>query len=289
MTSIPNLAGFAHGRATVADDVLLHYVSGGDGPPLVLLHGWPETWFQWRLIMPELARDRTVIAVDMRGSGDSTKALGGYDKQTLARDVLELMDVLGHERFALAGHDIGGMVAFATAHEQPERVSALSILDVPLPGVGAWEDILRDPRSSHFRFHCMGIAETLVAGRERQYIEWFLTSIAYSPGVLVEEAIAEYTRCMAAPRGIFGGFGYYREFGRDAEVFAELAKTPLPMPLLCLGGELSAGPWLEVLYSGLAADLRTATIPHTGHWVAEENPDETAARLSAFLDDVDPS
>jgi pimeloyl-ACP methyl ester carboxylesterase len=174
LAQIPNAAEFnrtfMHHTANV-NNVRLHYVMGGRGEPVVLLHGFAETWYMWRHIMPELAKHYTVIVPDLRGAGDSDKPATGYDKRTLAEDVHQLVRQLGHQRLFLVGHDIGLMVAYAYAAAHPADVRRLALLDAPIPGTKVFEDMERSPRVWHFAFHnVQNLPESLVAGRERIYL-----------------------------------------------------------------------------------------------------------------------
>jgi pimeloyl-ACP methyl ester carboxylesterase len=144
--------GFASETAAV-NGIALHYVRGGKGPPVILIHGFPQDWFEYHAIMPRLAKQFTVIAVDLRGVGGSTTTAGGYDAANMAEDVHQLVSALKLERFYIAGHDIGGMVAYAFVRRYPEVTRGAMILDVPLPGIVGWDEIQGDPSVWHIRFH----------------------------------------------------------------------------------------------------------------------------------------
>ena len=194
---------FAFAHHTIAlDDVRLHYVSAGSGDPVVLLHGWPQTWFEWRRIIPALASRYTVIAPDMRGLGDSSRPVTGYDKRTVAHDIYQLVHKLGFQQVYLVGHDWGGPVAYAYACAHPAEVRKLVILDVTIPGE-AWEKFPQITRRGgvwHLAFHSVrDLPEALVVGRERTYLSWFYRSLVYNPSAITEEDIDEYERCYAAP------------------------------------------------------------------------------------------
>ncbi|CAL1238953.1 alpha/beta fold hydrolase [Candidatus Methylocalor cossyra] len=177
---------FSHHMARV-NGVRLHYVTGGKGPPVVLLHGWPQTWWEWRRIMPTLAEQFTVIALDLRGFGDSEKPESGYDVATLGADLVALLDHLWLGAARLAGHDLGGWVAYAFARLHTDRVERLALADTPLPlfGVDApmWPEI--EKRLWHLRFFQVPhLAEALIGGRERLFLDWFFRQSAYDPSTI---------------------------------------------------------------------------------------------------------
>ncbi|WP_193196829.1 alpha/beta fold hydrolase [Nostoc sp. MG11] len=161
---------FTHHTIQV-NGVRLHYVVGGKGDLVVLLHGYAQTWYEWRKIMPALAEHYTVIAPDLRGAGDSDKPLTGYDKRSLANDIYQLVKQLGFQQVYLVGHDIGLMVAYAYAAAHPDDVKRLVVIDAPIPGVEPWEEVITSPMVWHFAFHAVpNLPEALVAGRERTYL-----------------------------------------------------------------------------------------------------------------------
>jgi pimeloyl-ACP methyl ester carboxylesterase len=274
---------FAHHTAKV-NDVLLHYVIAGHGDPVVLLHGWPQTWYEWRKIIPALAERYTVIAPDMRGLGDSSKPAGGYDKRTVAHDIYQLVRQLGFERIFLVGHDWGGPVAYAYACAHPADVLKLVILDVPIPGAGLEHALTFRPRSVwHVQFHYVrDLPEALVTGRERTYLSWFFRT-AYDPTAITEQNIDEYVRCYSAPGGLRAGFEYYRAIFTDVEHNLENAKTKLRMPVLALGGERGFGEMTIKSMQQLAEDVRGGVIERCGHWIPEERPGYLTEQLLAFF------
>ena len=192
-TLTPDDPLFEHRFADLGE-VLLHYVTAGSGPPVVLLHGWPQTWWEWRHTSPALAEKYTVIAPDMRGLGDSSRPPGGYDKRTVAADIWRLVhEHLGHDAFMLVGHDWGGPVAYALAAAHPEAVRKLAILDVTVPGCGG--DFSQGGRRWHHQFHMTpDLPEALVTGREADYLGWFYRTFAYRPDAIGPADIAEYLR-----------------------------------------------------------------------------------------------
>lgn len=283
-------ANFTHHYAEVGE-VMLHYVTCGSGPPLVLLHGWPQTWFEWRLVMPALAERYTVIAPDLRGLGDSSRPLSGYDKRTIAGDIWQLVaERLGHRSFRLVGHDWGGPTAFALAASHPEAVSKLAVVDVVIPGDGG--DFSQGGRRWHHQFHMTpDLPEALIAGRERIYLQWFYETFAYRPGAIDERALDEFVRTYSKPGALRAGFNYYRAIGEDARANAAQLATGfrLPMPVLAVGGGVSyphgrgRGADVEASMRRVATDVRGVVIPECGHFVPEEAPEELARLLLEFL------
>ncbi len=250
----------------------------------MLLHGWPQSWYEWRHLIPELARDQAVIAVDLRGLGDSGKPAGGYDKMTIAADLAELADQLGLTRISLVGHDWGGAVAAAFAMQQRQLVTHLAILDIvlpgiPLPGVG---DALG--AYWHMQFHqVMDLPEALIGGKEETYIRWFFKNFAYNPAAITSDDVAEYLRCLQQPGALRSGFGYYRAMPEDALAFAEAAKVPLTCPVLALGGAQSIGVGVKLCAEQFAEDVTGGVIENCGHWIPEEKPAELVAELRRFF------
>ncbi len=276
---------FVH-STILLDQVRLHYVTCGKGDPVVLLHGWPQTWYEWRRIMPALAERYTVIAPDMRGLGDSSKPTAGYDKRTVAADIYQLVRKLGFEKIFLVGHDWGGPVAYAYACAHPQDVRKLVILDVTIPGEG-WEKIPQVTRRGgiwHLAFHSVrDLPEALVNGRERTYLSWFYRVAAYNPTAITEAEIDEYTRCYSAPGGMRAGFEYYRAIFDDIEHNKENAKTKLKMPVLALGGERGFGQAPLRAMRELAENVRGGVVERAGHWIVEERADYLLEQLLTFF------
>ncbi len=290
---MPSPNPFAHHYAELGE-VMLHYVTAGSGPPVVLVHGWPQTWYEWRFVMPALAEKYTVIAPDLRGLGDSSRPFSGYDKRTLANDIWQLVNgKLGHEKFLLVGHDWGGPTAYALAATHPEAVSKLAIVDVVIPGDGG--DFSQGGRRWHHQFHITpDLPEALVQGRERLYLQWFYQTFAYRPGAIDEEALVEFTRTYSQPGALRAGFNLYRAMAEDAKVNAAQLATGfrLPMPVLGVGGGVSyphgrgRGADVEASMRRVANDVRGAVIPECGHFVPEEAPEALTRLLLAFFDET---
>lgn len=282
----------AEHRVARLSEVAMHYVTAGAGEPLVLLHGFPQTWYEWRLVMPALAARYRVIAPDLRGLGASSRPAGGYDKTRVAEDVWELASgALGHERFLLAGHDWGGPVAFALAAAHRGAVRKLAILDATIPGDGT--DLFSTSQGRwHHGFHrTPDLPEALLAGRERLYVAWFLRNFAAFPGAIDDDAIEAYARAYAEPGAMRAGLAYYRALPRDiADNERAIAAGKLAMPVLALGGGESFGRRELALESmrRVAVDVRGGVVAGSGHFIPEEKPAELAARLLAFFADEPP-
>lgn len=275
--------GFTEATAEV-NGVQIHYVTGGTGEPLVLLHGWPQTWYAWHRLLPALAAHYTVIAPDLRGAGASSKPepAAGYDAYTLAEDVHQLVQQLGRPSIRLVGHDLGVMVAYAYAATHPTEVVRLGLLDGPLPGVGP----AAPPRPGiwHPGFHATPeLPELLTAGRERAYLTYFFTTFAHRKTAFTPAEVDEFVRAYSAPGAMRAGFEQYRAFPVTAARNQASAQVKLPMPVLALGGQYSAGPAIVATVQQVADHVRGGSVPEAGHWLAEENPDYLLAQLLAFL------
>jgi pimeloyl-ACP methyl ester carboxylesterase len=279
------IEGLTHHYAHLAD-VTLHYVTAGRGEPVVLLHGWPQTWYEWRHIIPLLAERFSVIAPDLRGLGDSSRPLSGYDKKTVAHDIWQLVhDKLGYSRFHLVGHDWGGPTAYALAAAHPEAVSRLVIVDVVIPGDGS--DFSQGGRRWHHQFHAtLDLPEALTTGRERTYLTWFYRTFGHRPDAISEADIDEYLRTYAQPGAMRAGFNYYRALTQDAADNAQILKLlKLAMPVLAIGGAGGRGRAQEPEQSmqRVADDVRGEIIAECGHWVPEEQPQHLVRMLIDFF------
>ncbi|MFF0291201.1 alpha/beta fold hydrolase [Streptomyces sp. NPDC005262] len=292
VSTAPGLpAGFARtftSQFIHAGGLRQHAVIGGDGPPLLLLiHGWPQNWYAWRLLMPELARKYTVIAVDQRGIGLTDKPHHGYDTRTLANDLIALMDTLGHQQFAVAGHDTGMPIGYALAADHPDRIERLAVAEAIVPGVTPSPVLFGSATANdmlwHFPFNRVDdVNEQLVRGREDIYFGWqFATKAARK---LPDDAVGYYVDTLATHRdALRGSFGWYRAFDATFAQNTERAKTRLPMPVLAIGGAASVGEGVANTMKLTAGNVQSLVIPACGHWVAEEAPEEMLVALTAFL------
>jgi pimeloyl-ACP methyl ester carboxylesterase len=263
--------------------VTLHVRVGGDGLAVVLLHGYGETGDMWAPLAAALMHDHTVIVPDLRGMGLSSHPAGGYDKKTQGEDIAGLLDALHIDKVELVTHDIGNMVGYAFAAEHPDRVTKFALLDAPLPGVGPWEEILKNPLLWHFRFGGPDM-ERLVKGRERIYLDRFWNEFSADPKKFDEASREHYARLYARLGAMHSGFEQFKAFDQDAiDNQAFLTKGMLIMPVLAMGGEKSFGPMMATVMRFAATNVQQAVIPHSGHWLMEENPADTIKLLKDFL------
>jgi pimeloyl-ACP methyl ester carboxylesterase len=270
-------------RMAQIDGTTLHYMIGGHGPAVVLLHGYAETSRMWRPIMPVLAERFTVIAPDLPGIGDSSIPESGLDMTTAAARIHGLVQSLGIEKARVVGHDIGLMVAYAYAAEFPAEVSKLVVMDAFLPGVAGWETVYNDPSMWHFRFHGP-TPEALVKGRERIYFEHYWNDFAADKTHSVPDADRRaYAAAYARPGRMRAGWAYFASFPDTAQAFARLSETTLPMPVLAIGGARASGDLLGTQMQQVASEVKVVVLADTGHWLLEERPKETTDALVQFL------
>ena len=292
VSGAPNLpAGFTDtftSRYIDTGNLLLHAVTGGDGPPLLLVHGWPQTWYAWRMLMPTLAQDFSVIAVDQRGIGLSGKPHDGYDTATLANDLVALMDALGHQRFALYGTDVGMPIAYALTVDHLDRVERLVVSEAPLPGISPSPPLFLPPQLNerlwHLAFNQLPkVNEQLVAGREDIF---FGAEFDASAGTnkLPDDAVRYYIDTLAAdPDHLRGSFEFYRAIPTTIAQNEKRKERRLTLPVLAIGGAESSGEGVGNTMKLAADNVQTLVIPGCGHWVAEQAPEELLAALTAFL------
>ena len=279
---------FAHAFADLGEARIHYAAAGADpraSPPVVLLHGWPETWYEWRHVMPAIAERHPVIAPDLRGLGDSSRPAGGYDKRTVSEDIFRLLSGhLGLERWHLVGHDWGGPTAFALAAQHPEAVLSLTVIDVVIPGDGG--EFSQGGRRWHHAFHrTPELPEALVGGRERTYLGWFYRAYSARPDAIDAGAVEEYLRTYTDPEALRAGFAYYRNLPRDMADNEALLATGfrLPMPVLAIGGGRTdafgrAGE-VEASMRRVATNVRGLIAEESGHFVPEEDPELTARAI----------
>lgn len=264
--------------------VTLHVRVGGTGPAVVLLHGYGETGDMWVPLAIDLARDHQVIVPDLRGMGLSSIPASGYDKKMQGRDIAGVMDALKVERADVVAHDIGNMVAFALAAQYPSRVTKLVLMDAPVPGVGPWEEILKNPLLWHFRFGGPDM-ERLVKGRERIYLDRFWNEFSADPKKFSEAARQHFAKLYARPGAMRAGFAQFAAFDQDAIDNREFLKTgKLVMPVLAVGGEKSFGQTMTEVTRAGASNVQGVSIKGSGHWLMEEQPDATVKAIRTFLD-----
>jgi pimeloyl-ACP methyl ester carboxylesterase len=283
----PGFGDIFSSRIVEANGVRQHVVVGGDGPALLLVHGWPESWYAWRFVMQALASDFSVVAVDQRGMGLSDKPEDGYDAGTLANDLAGLMTELGHERFAVAGHDTGMVISYALAADHPERVGRLIAAEIPgAPGVVPAPPLfVPQPLNNklwHIPFNRAGkIAEQLIQGHEDVYFGYEFAIQGGPP--LPQEVIDYYIGNFADPESLAGGLGFYRAWDATMAQNQERATRILPIPVLAIGGAESYGEHVADGMRPAASDVQGVVIAGAGHWVAEQAPEELLAALGTFL------
>ncbi|NOT93878.1 alpha/beta fold hydrolase [Ferruginibacter sp.] len=283
--------GLKHGMAVIDASLRLHYVEAGEGDRvIVLIHGFPQTWWEWRFIIPVLAQNGyRVITVDYRGAGDSWKPADGYDKQTMAQDIHHLLTrhLKIEQPVVIVGHDIGLMVAYAYAQLFRDLTSHLVVVDAPLPGTNAFDKIRNDHRVWHFAFHNVrDLPEMLLAGKEKQYLQSFFNYRIYNTAAISEDDLEIFTNYYAAPGAMRAGLEVYRAFEQDIADNKELLKRngKLIIPVLAVGGEIStSGSLMYEMMQEVAQNVSPVRIPNTAHWVVEENPDVFISALLDFL------
>ena len=271
-------------RDAKIDNVQLHYLTAGQGPAVVLLHGYTQTSRMWRPIIPVLAEKFTVIAPDLPGIGDSSiPADNEISMIVAAKQIHDLVRSLKIDKARVVGHDIGLMVAYAYAAQFPSETEKLAVMDAFLPGVPGWEPIYNNPNIWHFRFNGE-YPEKLVQGRERTYFEYFWNVLAADKTRSIPEADRKaYTQAYSRPRRMHAGWAYFASWPQLAKDFAQLSQTKLTMPVLSIGGEKSLGDQLAEQMKLVADDVTVVVLKDTGHWISEERPKETTDALTKFL------
>ncbi|NBE93253.1 alpha/beta hydrolase [Nonomuraea sp. KC401] len=280
--------GFEH-TAVTTNGITLHAVIGGSGAPVLLLHGWPQTWRAWRHVMPILAQHGyRVIAPDLRGLGHSSHAHDGYDKDGQAEDMRALLHRLGVTgEVRLVGHDIGGMVAFAYARRHPQEVARLALVELAVPGFGL-ERAMNPATGGSFHFGLFmtpDVPEVILEGAEHAFLTWWFNRLAHVTGAFPPEEITAITASYTGREALRASFGHYRtllEDGRTNRAWAE-GGGGLPMPVLTVGGEHNAGARLAEALRPIAPHLTSAVVEDSGHFVPDERPDDLARHLTAFL------
>jgi pimeloyl-ACP methyl ester carboxylesterase len=271
-------------RSIATNGTRLFVRVGGRGPAVLLLHGYGESGDMWQPLAVRLVSTHTVIVPDLRGMGLSAHPAGGYDKRNQGLDMWGVLDSLKVDKVDVVAHDIGNMVGYAMTAEHPDRVGRLVLMDAPIPGVGPWDEILKNPLLWHFRFGGPDM-ERLVKGRERIYLDRFWTEFSADPKHFDEASRQHYAKLYARPQAMHDGFEQFHAFDQDAiDNKAFLAKVgPLRMPVLAVGGEKSFATTMAVDAQAVATSVRGVVISNSGHWLMEENPNDTVAAITEFL------
>jgi len=257
---------------------------GGTGPAVLLLHGFGDTGDMWAPLATELSKDHTVVVPDLRGLGLSEHPDAGYTKKNQAVDIAGVMDALGVKSAALVTHDIGNMVGYALAAQYSSRISRWVVIDAPLPGIGNWDTILRNPLLWHFNFRGPDV-ERLVQGRERIYLDRFWNELSADPKRIDEPTREHYAALYARPHAMHDAFEQFGAFSQDAKDNQALLQQvgKLKMPILALGAEKSFGDGMAVELRFAGSNVSGGIIPDSGHWIMEENPQATDKLVSEFL------
>jgi pimeloyl-ACP methyl ester carboxylesterase len=284
---------FRH-ASTRVDEVNIHYVEGGEGPPVVLIPGWPQSWYAWRYVMPQLvAAGHRVIALDPRGMGESDAPAGGYDLASVAAELHHFAQTIGlldNGPIDVVGHDVGSWMAYAWAADWRPDVRRVALLDALIPGLSAPRTDLSideaNRRSWHFAFNQLdGLSEVLIAGREEAFLTWLFRAKSLQPWTITAEDIALYARQLAAPGALRAVTGYYQSaFSLEGIAANRLrAETPLDIPLLALGAERGLGEHMVSALQKLASNVRGDVVRNAGHYLPEEAANRIADELVDFL------
>jgi pimeloyl-ACP methyl ester carboxylesterase len=268
--------------------IRMHYVSGGEGDTIVLIHGWPQNWYAWRQVMPALAQNYRVVAVDLRGIGKSTTTGEGYDKKTLAEDIHELVSQLDLGPVHIVGHDMGGMVAHAYGVLYPDETKSVTVAEILLPGVQPiWQKFATI--LWHWPFHLVAdLPEELVQGRQRAYFGKFYDGTGEGNGPFTDKAIKEFVKAYKSDDSLSAGFGLYRTMDQDSK-FIRSAQIPIDQPILLIGGQFSTGFVLPQMKAGLNklghSNVRQVIYKGATHWVMENNAEQFVADVTAFVEE----
>ncbi|MYQ39288.1 Pimeloyl-ACP methyl ester carboxylesterase [Streptomyces sp. LamerLS-316] len=291
---LPDLAGFTH-RWVDAGGVRLHAVEGGrpDGPAVVLLAGFPQTWWAWRKVMAPLAGRCRVIAIDLPGQGHSERPDISYDTHTVAAHVHAAVKALGVPAYRLVAHDIGAWVAFSLALTHRSQLRGLALLDAGIPGITLPDSVPTDPEQAwktwHFAFHLVpDLPETLLTGREREYVGWFLKAKALSSDTFDDAEIERYAASVAADGGLRASLAYYRDAAESARKNHEaLERQRLTVPVLGISGSHGSIPDMAASIRPWADDATGVVVPDAGHFIPDEQPGAVVAALNDFITEDD--
>ena len=271
--------GFKHEYAMV-NGVKIHYVTGGKGEPLLLVHGFGENWYMWNRLLPELSKHFTVIAPDLRGVGESDKPASGYDKKNMAVDMHELMTKLGYHKINIAGHDIGMIVTYAYAAQFPGDVKKIAFMDALLPGIEpVWSQV--KAQAWWFGFFAQPHSGEIISGNAGLFLTDFWPVVGYQTNAFTQTERDEFIRAYSVPGATTGAFHWFGEFSNDAVDDVKFMENKLSMPLLAMGSEHFAGSFLTAHSRLVANDVHEIIIKDSGHWVVQE---QTAQVQKALLD-----
>jgi pimeloyl-ACP methyl ester carboxylesterase len=274
-------------EAVLVNEATIHYVRGGAGPSVILIHGFPQDWYAFHKIMPRLATRFTVVAVDLRGVGGSTMASDGYEATTLAQDIHELVGKLNLGQVYVVGHDNGGIVAYSFMRLYPNATRGAMILDVPLPGLDPWKEVKADPALWHFGFHqTPHLPEKLLAGRQFDYFREFLDRLALNRDAISDADVGHYTRAYASPQQLRAGLEFYRQAYPASEKFNVSERTVTDVPIVLAGGDHAMGTLFPKLAESLkehgCTRVSVEVIKNSGHWVVDEQPERVAELIERY-------
>ncbi len=271
------------------NDLKMHYVEAGKGPPVLLLHGFPETWYCWRHQIPELSERYRLIVPDLRGYGETEKPADGYDKRTMANDIIALMQHCGVSKAAIVGHDRGARVATRLAKDHPDAVDRLVVMD-NIPTRIIFERMNAEIARGHWFFifnNVPDLPEALIAGREEIWLRFIFSSWCYNPELFTAEEIATYVRAYSQPGALRGAFSDYRAGKQDVAQDEADKESLIQCPTLALWGEdfaLGGKMWdFREVWSKMAVHMEYFSIPQCGHLPHEEKPDVVTRELLRFL------
>jgi pimeloyl-ACP methyl ester carboxylesterase len=258
-------------------------------PAILFLHGWPENWRSYEKIIELAGKTYFAVAIDLPGVGDSVFPNAPFLKVEIARLIHKIVKKMNLNDLTIVGHDVGGQIAFSYLHEYPNELKAAVIMDVVIPGLNPWDEVLRNPYLWHFAFHSIPkLPETMVAGKQKEYFEFFYTAIAAHPERITSQAKEDYIRAYSSPESLSTGFNWYRGFSDDSKYnkkLVELGKV-ITTPLLYMRGERSGGN-IDQYVVGFAdaglRNLRTTVVPDSGHFMAEEQPDYVWESIAYFI------
>lgn len=270
-------------KSTMANvnGINIHYVVGGSGEPLLLIHGFGQNWYMWNRLLPELSKHFTVIAPDLPGLGESDKPDSGYTKKQLAAHLHALMQQLGFKSEYVVGHDIGLMVAYAYAAQFGDEVKKVALLDALLPGVEpVWSQV--KAQAWWFGFFGWNTSASIVQGKEKEFLTGFWPVVGHKANAFTQDEINEFVRAYSTPKSTYGAFHWFAAFPQDALDNKQLMQHKLKMPLLAMGGEYS-GSFLPDHCRLVADNVTASVIKGSGHWMVQENTEQVQHDLLAFL------
>jgi pimeloyl-ACP methyl ester carboxylesterase len=275
-------AGF-HVERVKVDGAVIYVRVGGAGPAVVTLHGFGDTGDMWAPLVKVMVKDHTVVVPDLRGMGLSSYPDSGYEKKNQAKDIATVMDTLKIGKADLVTHDIGNMVGYALAAQYPARITKWAIIDAPLPGIGPWEELLKSPILWHFNFRGPDV-DRLVKGRERIYLDRFWNELSANPKAIDEATRRHYAKLYARPGAMHAAFNQFAAFAQDAKDNKVFEQTKLTMPILALGADKSFGDQQAAIMRIVGSNVEGGIITNSGHWIMEEQPEQTVKAVKAFLD-----